>query len=357
MRKLLSSVSVLIFCFALQSCIKGNGRIIGVKIYDYKGDYDLLASEWREMGINTCFTTPDLAGNNAFRKAVKKNKIKIYIIFPVFQNPEILRTDTTLYAITDKGLKAKSDWVEFVCPSRQEYRMLKVNELSGLIRSLDPDGISLDFIRYFVYWEMIYPECGSETIARTCFCDNCLKKFSEEKNITIPDSCSIVTQKADFIVQNYSESWDIFRCNLITTMVQDLAQEARTVKHNIKINVHAVPWRETDFGGAGKRIAGQDLKNIAYFADFISPMCYSQMLKRDPEWISDVVTEMDNRCQGKILPSIQVYPEYIDRKFTTEDFRDCLNEALKPPSLGVVFFSWPLFEKDSSRIEAVKEVI
>jgi hypothetical protein len=47
MRKLLSSVSVLIFCFALQSCIKGNGRIIGVKIYDYKGDYDLLASEWR----------------------------------------------------------------------------------------------------------------------------------------------------------------------------------------------------------------------------------------------------------------------------------------------------------------------
>jgi hypothetical protein len=34
-----------------------------------------------------------------------------------------------------------------------------------------------------------------------------------------------------------------------------------------------------------------------------------------------------------------------------------LQEALKPPSRGVVFFSWPLFEKDPARMEVVTEVM
>jgi len=126
---------------------------------------------------------------------------------------------------------------------------------------------------------------------------------------------------------------------------------------DIKINVHAVPWRETDFDGAIIHVAAQDLKKISPFTDFVSPMCYSQMLKRDEKWIADVVADMDRLCPGKILPSIQVYPSYIDDVFTAGSFRKCLIEAIKLPSMGVVFFSWPLFEKDSSRMEVVKEVI
>jgi len=69
------------------------------------------------------------------------------------------------------------------------------------------------------------------------------------------------------------------------------------------------------------------------------------------DWIGSVVTEMDKKAPGKILPSIQVYPYYIDDPFTVEDFRECTDEALKSPSQGVVFFSWPLFEKDPVRME------
>ena len=118
-----------------------------------------------------------------------------------------------------------------------------------------------------------------------------------------------------------------------------------------------MPWRENDFGGANKKIAAQDLTGIAPVTDFISPMCYSQMLDRDAGWISDVVKDMDIRARGKVLPSIQVYPYYIERSFTPDDFRQALKEALKPPSRGVVFFSWPLFEKDSSRMEVVREIM
>jgi len=86
-------------------------------------------------------------------------------------------------------------------------------------------------------------------------------------------------------------------------------------------------------------------------------MCYSQMLKRDAAWISSVVADMDKRAPGKVLPSIQVYPYYIEDAFTAEDFRLCIEAALDEPSRGVVFWSWPLFQKDSIRIIYAKQVI
>ncbi len=89
-------------------------------------------------------------------------------------------------------------------------------------------------------------------------------------------------------------------------MVNELADKARSVKSDTKINVHAVPWRDDDFGGANIRVAAQDLRKIAPLTDYISPMCYSQMLRRDAGWIASVVNEMDMKARGKILPSIQV---------------------------------------------------
>jgi hypothetical protein len=328
-----------------------------MKIYEYHGNYGALAAQWKEMGINTAFISTTLAANDTFRQALKRNKIPVFIIFPVFQNPEVLKLDSSLYAITSRGTKAKDDWVEFVCPSRKAYRNAKIDELSDLIRKLNPDGISIDFIRQFVFWEMIYPDREPGSIDMACFCDSCLAGFSRQQGITIPDTCRTTSQKANYVVMNYSDKWDTFRCDLIATMAKDLAKKARQIKPGLKVNIHVVPWREEDFDGANIRVAAQDLRKLSTNADYISPMCYSQMLKRDAGWISDVVADMDKHAPGMILPSIQVYPYYIEQPFTAEDFKLCVEEALKPPSRGVVFFSWPLFEKDSVRIEVVREVV
>ncbi len=339
------------------SCSHKPDRITGIKIYDYNGDYSALAGKWKDMGINTSFVSATLAANDTFRKALKVRKIKVFIIFPVFQNPEILKKDSNLYAITDKGFKARKDWVEFVCPSRETYRRSKVEELASLVRTLDPDGISLDFIRQFVYWEMIYPDRNPESIDRACYCDSCLAGFKGEQGVVIPDSCSTTARKAAWIDNNCKEAWNEYRCGQITSMVKLLAGKAKEIKPGIKINFHAVPWRDKDFDGANISVAAQDLRKISPYVDYISPMCYSQMLKRDCKWISSVTADMDNRAAGKILPSIQVYPYYIDQPFTADDFRQCLEEALKPPSCGVVFFSWPLFREDSLRMNIVSEVL
>ena len=339
------------------SCSREAEQIIGIKIYDYKGDFDQLADQWGNMGINTAFVSTSLAADTIFRRALKKNNINLFIIFPVFLNPEILEEDSSLIAILNTGDKARQEWVEFVCPSRTVYRNTMIRQLSEVTGRLDPDGVSIDFIRQFTYWEKIYADRDFRTIARACYCDSCIGGFTEEMGISIPDSCSTAAEKARWIDDNHSSSWDSYRCGLITTMIKSLSEEARRVKKGVLVNIHAVPWRAGDFGDANIKIAAQDLKAIAPFTDFISPMCYSQMLDRDAVWISDVVTDMDNRAKGMILPSIQVYPYYIERSFSAEDFRLCLQEALKPPSRGVVFFSWPLFEKDPARMEVVTEVM
>lgn len=348
---------VVSICLVWGSCIHKTEPITGVKIYEYQGDFEALADQWADIGINTAFVSTTLAANDTFREALKKHHIPVFIIFPVFQQPEALKNDSGLFAITDKGTKARHDWVEFVCPSRQSYRKAKVDELAGLIRRLRPDGISIDFIRQFVFWEMVYPDHKPENILRACFCDSCLALFPRQQGITLPDTCVTTVQKAGWITAHCAVQYDTFRCGLITSLVKDLAETARKLQPGIKINVHAVPWRTDDFGGAGIRVAAQDLKAIAPYADYISPMCYSQMLKRDAGWISSVVADMDKRAPGMILPSIQVYPYYIGDAFSAEDLRECIQEALKPPSRGVVFWSWPLLQLERERIEVVDEEI
>jgi hypothetical protein len=351
--RLLIAIAAVYIC----SCSRHNDeKIIGVKIYDYQGDYSRLAARWKEMGINTAFVSVSLAANDTFREALRNRGISVFIIFPVFQNPEILKSDSSLYAVTAKGLKAKDDWVQFVCPSRASYRKTKLVELENIIHNLNPDGISIDFIRQFVFWEMIYPGREPETIDRACYCDSCLAKFSIRQGIIIPDSCSTTSEKAVWLESHCGKIWNDFRCDLIATMVRDLSERARQIKSGIKINFHAVPWMENDFGNACINVAAQDLQKISPYVDYVSPMCYSQMLMRDARWISDVVADMNVRAPGKILSSIQVYRYYINSSFTADDFRQCVEAALKPPSSGVVFFSWPLFELDSSRMDIVTHI-
>lgn len=354
MKRLAIVLFVLQVMLLFFSCSRNPERIIGIKIYEYDKDFNLLVDKWKEMGINTAFVSKELATNTLFRQILKQNNIQVYIIFPVFYNPALLQHDSSLYAITDKGSIAKDNWVEFVCPSRITYRTLKIDEAADLVKKLNPDGLSIDFIRQFVFWEMIYPERTAESIDMACFCDSCVGRFCKLKVITLSDTCVTAAQKAANILNHYSDNWNDFRCDLIASMVKEISYKVRSIKQDIKINVHVLPWRDGDFGGANIRVAAQDLKKIEPFTDYISPMCYSQMVRRDAGWIESVVTSMDKKAHGKILPSIQVYPYYIDDPFTTGDFKKCISAALKAPSQGVVFFSWPLFEKDSVRTKIKK---
>ncbi|MDH4219133.1 MAG: hypothetical protein OEZ52_09590 [Candidatus Aminicenantes bacterium] len=363
-KALISSLTLGLFLLVFFSC-PGKGKkealneqlMIGIKIYDYEGDLTQLFEEWRSLGINTAFVGESLLPNRNFHMLAKKFGIKVFVIIPIFYDPEELHRDPDLYAITHLGETAIEEWVEFVCPTRENYREQRITHIKKAVQELNPDGISIDFIRYFVFWEKVYPDRSLNTLPNTCFDNHCLLKFQKETGIEIPEQFTSVLQKAEWIMNNHSKEWTEWKCSVITGMVQEITKEAKKIKPNILVNVHAVPWRQKDYGGAIKIIAGQDLAGISAHTDFISPMCYSHMLKRKPNWISSVVEDMGNLTHSRIVPSIQVKEAYLNDILSESEFKAALDEALKPPSRGVIFWSWDGLEKDPEKKLLIKSLL
>ena len=94
---------------------------------------------------------------------VYKQLKKRFLLLPTFYDSEFLAEHPDYFAIQKNGKQAKEEWVEFVCPSRSDFRKMKINQLKELVLHCQPDGVSIDFIRHFVYWEKIYQNFSIST--------------------------------------------------------------------------------------------------------------------------------------------------------------------------------------------------
>lgn len=330
--------------------------MIGIKIYDLQGDIHELFNEWRSLDFDSIFLSASLCSNPEFRELIKKNNMKAFIILPIFYNPEELEKNPELYSITNEGEKAVEEWVKFVCPTQEDYKRNLIEEIKKIVTELNPDGLSLDFIRYFVFWEKIYPDRTLNSIPISCFCSNCLERFQKETESVLPEKILDIKGIADFILNNYAIEWTKWKCTVIYNLIKEITEEARKIKPDILINIHVVPWRQEDFGGAIKKIAAQDIKQIAKTVDFISPMCYSHMLKREPSWISTVVKDMYEQTKHRIIPSIQVEKCYLKTEVSTREFNDMIEMAIKDPSEGVIFWSWDKIQKNVEKKNLLKKL-
>jgi hypothetical protein len=332
--------------------------VIGVKIYQTERDPQELFDEWRALGINTVFASEVLTSSAGFRALARRNDTDLFIIFPVFYAPEELASDPDLWAVTIDGQRAKEDWVEFACPSRIGFRQRRVEEVRAIVRRLRPEGLSIDFIRHFVYWEMVGPERDLATLPETCYCVHCLQAFAVSLGLQPGAIPPQPRRAAAWIRANAAEQWQRFRIDTITSMAVEIASAARMIDPDILISLHTVPWRRDDYDGAITRVAGQDLPALGEIADDLSPMTYSFMLHRPPEWIASVVQDCDWVTDCPILPSIQVAAAYReDEIFSAAEFEAALRAALEPPSAGVVFWSWDHIEADPEKAEVIRRVL
>ena len=142
--------------FSLQDAVKNfeetENYIIGTKIYDPIDNLARLFRELKSARINTLVSSQKLNANPAFRLLAEKYAMKRFLIFPVFYAPEYLSEHPEHYAILQTGEIAKDEWVEFVCPAREEFRQLRIKQLKKRIHETNPDGISIDFIRHFAFY-------------------------------------------------------------------------------------------------------------------------------------------------------------------------------------------------------------
>jgi hypothetical protein len=357
MKKYLISLPCLIFLL-IQACTPGeNQALIGAKIYKHQGPYDQLFRQWNRMGINTAFCSEELISDPDFMREARSHKIRTLVIFPVFFNPDEIARSPHLAAIKRDGEVAAEEWVEFVCPSRADYREQLIAHARQVVREHRPDGISIDFIRHFVYWEKVYPDRDPSTLPLSCFDSVCLEHFQVESGLSIPEDLIGLPEKADWILEKHGEVWTDWRCELITGMVEAISGAAREEKPDILVNVHLVPWAEDDFDGAMRKVAGQDLPALAKLSDYLSPMTYAHMLKQPPPWVHEIVNDFHRQTGAAILPSIQVGQAYLDTPYGLEEFRQMMEAALAPPSKGVVLWSWEHLMAEPAKAELFKDII
>lgn len=70
-----------------------------------------------------------------------------------------------------------------------------------------------------------------------------------------------------------------------------------------------------------------------------------------------MVEDVYSLTNSQVIPSIQVKEAYINKTLTPSEFRDSMVEALKPPSKGVIFWSWENLEKSPGKKELIKTVL
>ncbi|MGQ9801350.1 MAG: hypothetical protein ACUVRL_06780 [Candidatus Saccharicenans sp.] len=331
-----------------------SSEIIGVKIYQHTGDRQALFASWKKLKINTAFIGLELASQDHFIQEAREAGFKTFIILPIFFNPEKLKNSPELYAITGEGQPAKDDWVEFVCPGNRLYRQEIVNRARKLVADLKPDGLSLDFIRHFIFWEKVYPDSTLDLIRTTCFCPDCLRSFQQETGITIPEGISGYPAGPAWILANHRQAWQEWRNRQITSMVEEISRAVRQVNHFLLLNIHLVPWRTDDFERARIAVAGQDISQLFRQVDYLSPMCYAHMLKRPPDWINSVVINIQQSAPNPVIPSIQVKEAYLPEKLSLQEFDRSLQSALQPPSRGVVFWNWEALSESAEKQEIVR---
>ena len=349
---------LLVIPLLLPGCLQEDHQVlIGAKIYEHNGPYDRLFKQWNHMGINTGFCSQELISDQEFMKEAMEHKISTFVIFPVFFNPEALAQTPHIAAINRNGEAAAEEWVEFVCPSREEYRQQVVERARHIVRDHQPDGISIDFIRHFVYWEKIYPDRDPASLPVSCFDSLCLNHFQTETGITVPGELSNTPDRADWILKNQGDAWTTWRCQLITTMAEDIARAAREEKSDILVNIHLVPWAKEDFNGAIQKVAGQDIKALSEFSDFLSPMTYAHMVKQPPSWVHHIVEDIFMQTGGTVLPSIQVGKAYLETEFDLVEFRETVEAALQPPSSGVIVWSWEHLIAEPAKADLFKDIV
>jgi hypothetical protein len=326
--------------------------LVGVKIYDPVPDTAALFREWKHLGIDTAFVSTALVESGTFLPAARQAGFRTFVITPVFFNPEYLAAHPDAWAITGRGQRAKQDWVEFVCPSLEDYRKARARYVLSLLERYRPDGLSLDFIRHFVFWEMVPPDGRIDPLDTTCFCPRCVARFEKESGLEMPAAAKASPRAAaSWLFENQAEKWIRWRTGLITSWVADVVREARRIAPGVKINLHLVPWTESDYQDGPIRVAGQDVRALAPLVDYVSPMCYAHMLHRDPAWVGRVTRELAAQVSVPVLPSIEVRESYRQEPLTEAFFTEALGAALAPPSGGVVFWSWPYLSGEKAKKE------
>jgi len=329
-----------------------------VKAYSVPADPAAAAGFWRDLGFDWVMLAPacleartgpgaqpkgasgcdDLQSAKApspgpgiqdLLAAIRAEGLRWSAIEPVF-----LADDATVPGELSLGADGEplvDDWVRFACPSKPGPRR-RVADRIRAHAALRPDGMSLDFLRFWQFWETVRPGADPATLRSGCHCPDCERERSGGD----------------------VEAW---RCGVVTDAAASLSSLVRDLLPGARLGIHTVPWLADEYGGAVTRLLGQDIAALAPFADYLTPMGYHHMTGRDTEWVGRVARDQAKRTGLPVVPCVQTAPAYVARNLDVPEFGEALVSALASGTGGIAVYRHEDLAADPAKAEVVKSIL
>jgi len=352
--------------FALFSCT--SPKVEKIKVYAWTGgpgnmtDKELTDkfSDFKKKGIDGLMYN---GGHNPATyqrvgKIVKECGLEFHSWIPALVQGKGSNLPPEAWAVNGKGESALekpayAGYYTFLCPNRPEVVEF-LSKLYGSIADVpEVDGIHLDYIRfpdvilarglwdkYGLVMDREYPEYDY------CYCDKCVADFRDKTGIDI---------KA---VEDPSqvEEWKQFRYDLITNLVNQLANEIHA--KNKVINAAVFPGPNS----IAKKIVRQEWDK--WNLDAFLPMNYNDFYLEGTSWIGEVtkeaVTSLNNSkpvfsglfiCPDPAKKAVQKDPE--GHGLLPEELEEAIRQSMLNGAAGICLFTpermtpkhWEAFER------------
>jgi hypothetical protein len=176
-----------------------------------------------DLGVNAVFVHSGSI-NQAMVARARSEGVKVFAEFATLNGRNYVEEHPEAWAINEKGIKVEAaTWFMGVCPTEPGFRKYRNNQLRVLLQQFDLDGVWLDYVHWHAQFEDPEP-----ILPETCFCDHCIKGFSDDLQLVIPEGPT--DERAEWILENEQEKWRDWRCKVVyewTVEMKGILQEER----------------------------------------------------------------------------------------------------------------------------------
>jgi hypothetical protein len=304
-------------------------------VFDTGIDADAFARSCSEWGVDTPCLHPGFLEDERMARALDRRGLRSWLNIPVFCDPKYLEHHPDAYAVTNLGRRAAQDWLQFVCPSRDDYLDGAIEALRTHLARLSPAVVSLDFIRHFVFWERIALDAVSADIEDGCYCPLCLSRFEA--------ACGEAVDRKDapaHIHRHLLQPWADWKCQRILAVAERFFGEIRARAPGAALAVQTLPWRPSDVDGAIRSRAGQDVPGLARQADLVAPMAFTQMLGQTAQWKEQLLAHVQASTGKPVCFYVQAEALYRAGSISVEQFDAELTQARESEPAAIVVFEY-----------------
>ncbi|SNY95041.1 hypothetical protein [Flagellimonas pacifica] len=306
-----------------------------------------------DLGVNSIFVHSGSIDHDMVKRA-KAEGLSVYAEFATLNGKNYVEKYPEAWAINEKGEKVEAaSWFMGACPTEPGFRQYRFEQLRKLLLEYDLDGVWMDYVHWHAQFEDLEP-----ILPETCFCHHCLKTFSKDSEIEVPDGT--IPQKADWILNNQDNAWREWRCKVIYDWTFEMKSIIKEIKPEALLGLYHCPWNDNEFDNARYRILGLDYDLLKETIDVFSPMVYHGRMERDPNWVKENIEWFSNRLNikknayPKVWPIVQAHnsPGVVSK----EEFEIVLKGGLAGESSGVMMFTTSAVAEDKDKIAVMKKI-